>query len=71
MVHLVPDEGVDVGPVLAQQEVPIYPSDTLADLEARVHAVEHELLPTVLRKLVLGQLQPRQAAAEQRTNPTT
>ncbi|MHB0857587.1 MAG: phosphoribosylglycinamide formyltransferase [Anaerolineae bacterium] len=43
MVHRVPDEGVDVGPVVLQETVPIYPSDTLEDLEARVHAVEHDL----------------------------
>lgn len=44
MVHLVPDEGVDNGPVLAQEIVPIYPQDTLFDLERRVHDVEHRLL---------------------------
>ena len=41
MVHGVPDEGVDAGPVLAWEPVAIYPNDTLADLEARVHAVEN------------------------------
>jgi formyltetrahydrofolate-dependent phosphoribosylglycinamide formyltransferase len=51
MVHLVPDEGVDDGPVLAQEEVPIEPQDTLETLEARVHAVEHRLLVEVLKKL--------------------
>ncbi len=34
MVHLVPDEGVDSGPVLAQEIVPIQPGDTLETLEA-------------------------------------
>lgn len=51
MVHLVPDEGVDVGPVLATAEVPIYPADTLDELEQRVHAVEHLLLVETLRNL--------------------
>jgi len=51
MVHLVPDEGVDAGPVLAQEEVPILPQDTLDDLEARIHAVEHRLLVQVLGQL--------------------
>lgn len=51
MVHLVPDEGVDVGPVLATAEVPIYPADTLHELEQRVHAVEHLLLVETLRNL--------------------
>lgn len=53
MVHLVPDEGVDVGPVIVQERVAIYPQDTLEDLEARVHATEHRLLPEALRLLVL------------------
>ncbi len=48
MVHLVPDEGVDVGPALAQEEVPILPRDTLEELEARIHAVEHQLLVRIL-----------------------
>ena len=52
MVHLVPDEGVDDGPVLAHEAVEIRPDDTLADLEARVHAVEHELLVTTLARLI-------------------
>ncbi|MBN1399784.1 MAG: phosphoribosylglycinamide formyltransferase [Anaerolineae bacterium] len=43
MVHYVPDEGVDSGPVIVQREVPILPSDTIDDLEARIHRVEHEI----------------------------
>lgn len=49
MVHLVPDEAVDAGPVVAQREVPIRPDDTLASLEARVHEVEHALLVDAIR----------------------
>ena len=59
MVHLVPDEGVDSGPVLAQEIVPIQPDDTLDTLEARIHAVEHRLLVSTLRSLLVehkGQL---------------
>lgn len=51
MVHLVPDEGVDNGPVLAEEVVPIYPTDTLDTLSARVHAAEHRLLVAVLTRL--------------------
>lgn len=51
MVHLVPDEGVDAGPVLATTEVPILPSDTLEDLEQRMHSVEHALLIQTLKRL--------------------
>jgi formyltetrahydrofolate-dependent phosphoribosylglycinamide formyltransferase len=50
MVHLVPDEGVDVGPVILQEEVPIRPGDTLESLEARIHSVEHRLLIAALRQ---------------------
>lgn len=52
MVHLVPDEGVDSGPVLAQEIVPIQPADTLETLEQRVHAVEHRLWVDVLCKII-------------------
>jgi phosphoribosylglycinamide formyltransferase-1 len=52
MVHLVPDEGVDSGPLLACRVVPILPTDTLETLETRMHAVEHELLVNTLTKLV-------------------
>lgn len=44
MIHHVPDEGVDDGPVIATAEVPILADDTLEALEARIHAVEHQLL---------------------------
>ena len=46
-VHLV-DEGVDTGPVLAQEEVTVSPAETL---EERIHAVEHRLLPRVVAEL--------------------
>lgn len=52
MVHLVPDEGVDNGPVLATQIVPIERSDTLETLEARVHQTEHRLLVDTLKSIV-------------------
>lgn len=51
MVHLVPDEGVDAGPVLATAEVPILQGDTLDELERRIHAIEHLLLVDTLRGL--------------------
>lgn len=51
MVHRVPDEGVDVGPVLATEDVPILPDDTLETLEDRVHSVEHRLLVDTIRTL--------------------
>lgn len=53
MVHLVPDEGVDLGPVLAQRIIDIKPQDTLEDLEKRVHQCEHELLVETIHKTIL------------------
>ncbi len=49
-VHLV-DEGLDTGEVLAQEAVPLEPRPTL---EERIHAVEHRLLPGVVRELCLA-----------------
>ena len=46
-VHYV-DEGLDTGPVLAQEPVALEPKATL---EERIHAVEHRLLPRVVREL--------------------
>ncbi len=52
MVHLAPDEGVDVGPVICQEEVPILPDDTLETLEARIHQVEHRLYVEAIRRVL-------------------
>jgi formyltetrahydrofolate-dependent phosphoribosylglycinamide formyltransferase len=52
MVHLVPDGGVDDGPVLASEIVPIHPNDTLESLEGRVHETEHILLVNTLKSLL-------------------
>lgn len=51
MVHLVPDKGVDVGPVLRQETVPIHPNDSLGDLQARIHQTEHRLFVQALYDL--------------------
>jgi len=58
MVHFVPDEGVDNGPVIAQQTVPIHAADTLSILEARVHATEHALVIDALQQLITQQKAP-------------
>jgi folate-dependent phosphoribosylglycinamide formyltransferase PurN len=55
MVHLVPDEGVDDGPVLAAAEITFGPGETLEDFTARVHQVEHWLLVDTLRRVVRGE----------------
>jgi phosphoribosylglycinamide formyltransferase-1 len=50
-VHYV-DEGVDTGPVIAVERVPVLEDDTAETLRARVQAVEHRLLPRVVRTLI-------------------
>lgn len=50
-VHLV-DEGVDTGRVLRQERVPVLPGDTPETLHARIRAVEHRLLPAVVKELL-------------------
>ena len=50
-IHYV-DEGVDTGPVIASERVPVRPDDDVASLRPRVQAVEHRLLPRVVRELI-------------------
>ena len=55
-VHLV-DEGVDSGPILLQECVPVEQDDTAETLHARIQAVEHRLLPEAVRLLLDGRVQ--------------
>lgn len=50
-VHWV-DEGIDTGPVIRAERVAVEPGDTTDTLRARVQAVEHRLLPDVVRELI-------------------
>jgi formyltetrahydrofolate-dependent phosphoribosylglycinamide formyltransferase len=54
MVHLVPDEAVDAGPVVTQADIAIHPEDSLDDLETRIHRMEHILLVQALRQLLVS-----------------
>lgn len=54
-VHLV-DEQVDHGPIVLQEAVPIVAGEDEDALAARVHAVEHRLLPRAVRALLEGRL---------------
>jgi phosphoribosylglycinamide formyltransferase-1 len=49
-VHYV-DEGIDTGPVIAAEPVPVLSDDTVDSLRDRVKSVEHRLLPRVVREL--------------------
>ena len=51
MVHFVPDEGMDDGPVIATAEVAVAATDLLEDFASRMHAMEHELLVKALNQL--------------------
>ncbi len=52
MVHVVPDEGVDDGPVIVSEEVPFVPDDTLATFTERVRETEHRLLVEAIDKVI-------------------
>lgn len=54
-VHLV-DAEVDHGPIVFQESLPVLPDDEWAALEARVHEIEHRLLPAAVRALVEGRI---------------
>lgn len=51
MTHFVPDEGVDSGPVIFTEEVPVFKGDRLEDFEKRVHGAEHALVIKTLKFL--------------------
>lgn len=46
-VHFV-DEGLDSGPVILQETVPVIQQDTINTLHQRIHAAEHRLYPTAI-----------------------
>jgi phosphoribosylglycinamide formyltransferase 1 len=52
-VHLV-DQGIDTGPIIAQQTVPVLDDDTAESLHARIQKAEHELYPAAIAALVSG-----------------
>jgi phosphoribosylglycinamide formyltransferase-1 len=49
-VHYV-DEGVDTGPIIAQEMLGIAPGETPEALAERIHAIEHRLLPEVVAQI--------------------
>jgi phosphoribosylglycinamide formyltransferase-1 len=50
-VHYV-DGGIDTGPVIAAERVPVEPGDDEHSLRQRIQAAEHRLLPQVVRELI-------------------
>jgi len=54
-VHFV-DAGVDSGPIIGQQTVPVLDDDTSETLHQRIHAAEHELYPKCVAALARGDI---------------
>ncbi|MCT1903559.1 phosphoribosylglycinamide formyltransferase [Oceanobacillus sojae] len=49
-VHYV-DEGMDTGPIIAQEQIEMIPDETEEQLKTRIQAVEHRLYPNVIKQL--------------------
>jgi phosphoribosylglycinamide formyltransferase 1 len=56
-VHFV-DEGVDSGPIVLQEPVELSYPARIAEIEERVHGVEHRLLPRAVRLIAAGRVRP-------------
>lgn len=54
-VHFV-DEGLDTGPIILQEAVPVYDDDTVETLHQRIHEVEHCLYPQAITLLAQGKV---------------
>lgn len=54
-VHYV-DAGVDSGPILGQQTVPVFDDDTPQSLLQRIHSAEHELYPRCIGAIAAGEV---------------
>jgi phosphoribosylglycinamide formyltransferase 1 len=54
-VHFV-DEGVDTGPIVLQEAVPVLDGETAETLHARIQQVEHRLLPHAVRLFLEGKI---------------
>jgi phosphoribosylglycinamide formyltransferase-1 len=60
---IVVDDGVDTGPVVAQERVPVLPGDDLHSLHERIKPVERRLLIDVVHRIATGELDLAAAAA--------
>jgi phosphoribosylglycinamide formyltransferase-1 len=50
-VHYI-DEGIDTGPIIAQESLEVLPEDTRETLQKRIQKIEHKLYPEVIKKLI-------------------
>ena len=53
---IVVDSGVDSGPILAQERVPVLPGDTEHTLHERIKPVERRLLIETVRAIATGEI---------------
>ena len=53
-VHFV-DQGIDTGPIIAQETVPVLPDDTPATLHARIQDVERQIYPRAIAAVLGGE----------------
>ena len=54
-VHFV-DDGVDSGPIILQQPVPVFGNDTPESLHQRIQLTEHQVYPEAIRLFALGKM---------------
>lgn len=54
-VHFV-DQGIDTGPIIAQETVPVLAGDTAEKLHARIQDAEHRLYPRVIAAIAAGKI---------------
>ena len=54
-VHFV-DQGIDTGPIIAQETVPVLDGDTYEKLHTRIQEAEHRLYPRVIVALAAGKI---------------
>ena len=54
-IHYV-DDGIDTGPIIAQESLKIDPNWDLAQLESHIHQIEHQLYPATIEKLIQEKL---------------
>lgn len=54
-VHFV-DAGVDAGPIIGQETIPVLDNDTPESLHQRIHAAEHRLYPECVAAIARGEI---------------
>ena len=68
---IVVDDGVDTGPIVAQERVPVLPGDDEHTLHDRIKPVERRLLIDVVRRIATGELDLAAAAAAASVSPSS